>query len=94
MILKGGNAFIDGTFCVTDLEVVDGVITRIEPFIESDDTAIDCTGYMLWPGWFDIDTHGCLGYDFSKSTAEEMLRMCICYAQNGVTSILATTMTN
>lgn len=55
---------------------------------------IDCTGKKLIPGLIDVHTHGCLGYDFSKSSAEEDAKMCRFYATHGVTSILATTMTN
>ena len=107
MVLKNASAFIDGKFQSSDIEVTDGKISAVrinnqesgscsEPV--SDDSIggqiVDCTGKMVWPGLFDIHTHGCLGFDFSKSSPGELLRMCSFYARHGVTSVLATTMTN
>ncbi len=63
-------------------------------YSENGEQIFDCTGKMVWPGLFDIHTHGCLGYDFSKSNPTQMLEMCVFYAKHGVTSILATAMTN
>ena len=63
-------------------------------YSESDGQIFDCTGKMVWPGLFDIHTHGCLGYDFSESNPTQILEMCLFYAKHGITSILATAMTN
>lgn len=98
MKLTNAKVFIDGKFTKTDLTIENGIICDIgtadTAVDNSEDEIIDCTGKMIWPGLFDIHTHGCLGYDFSKSSPSEMSEMCSFYAKHGVTSILATTMTN
>lgn len=101
MVLKNAKVFVDGKFEELDVSVENGKITHLQKAVSSekenqtsDSEVIDCLGKMIWPGLFDIHTHGCLGYDFSKSNPDEMKMMCEFYAAHGVTSILATTMTN
>lgn len=98
MILINGQVFLDGEFIQTDVETKEGQISFLgkisqEQIVKETDV-VDCTNKMIWPGLFDIHTHGCLGFDFSKSDVVEMEEMCKFYAENGVTSVLATTMTN
>lgn len=94
MILKHGKVFLDGNYVEKELLVEDGIIKEIADQITKEDEVIDCSGLKILPGFFDIHTHGCLSYDFSKSQSEEIKEMCEYYAKHGVTSILATTMTN
>ncbi len=92
MILKNGRAFINGEFTKTDLNIKNG---RIAGFgsSESDDDIIDCSEKYIVPGFIDIHTHGSIGFDFSKASVSEILKMRRYYLKNGVTSILPTTVT-
>lgn len=92
MILKNALVFLDGSYQKMDLKIEDGKIRDIQP--EMIGPYLDCSGKKIIPGLFDIHTHGCLSYDFSVSTVEEIHEMCKFYAKHGVTSVLATTMTN
>lgn len=92
MILKNALVFLNESYQKMDLKIEDGRITDIQP--ELTGPSYDCTGKKIIPGLFDIHTHGCLSYDFSVSTIEEIHEMCKFYAKHGVTSVLATTMTN
>lgn len=94
MLLKNADVFMDGSFVPLDISVREDRISEIGKNISGDDEVIDCTGKMIWPGLFDIHTHGCIGFDFSKSSPAEIMKMCSFYAKHGVTSVLATTMTN
>ena len=100
MLLKNGSVFLDKKFVPADLLVKDGKISAVWEYPEKtgrsypEEEIIDCAGNMIWPGLFDLHTHGCLGYDFTKSSPDEILKMCLFYAAHGVTSVLATTMTN
>ncbi len=99
MILQNGLVFINDEFIPADLIVEKGKIAAISPRRTSHptvykDPTIDCAEKMIWPGLFDIHTHGCMGFDFSKSQPEEILSMCSFYAAHGITSLLATTMTS
>lgn len=89
MILKNANAFIDGEFKLTNIEIQNGKIVSLSA--EADADAIDCTDKYVIPGLVDIHTHGCIGYDFSSCSADEIAKMQVYYLQNGITSILATT---
>lgn len=94
MILRHGEIFIDGKFERKDILIEDGLVKEISETIKGDGKEVDCTGLRIVPGFFDIHTHGCLSYDFSKSSPEKIKEMCEYYAKHGVTSVLATTMTN
>ncbi len=94
MRLRHGEVFIDGRFERKDILIEDGFVEEISDTITGNGKEADCTGLRIIPGFFDIHTHGCLSYDFSKSNPEEIKKMCAYYAKHGVTSVLATTMTN
>lgn len=96
MLFKNGLVFCNGAFVKTDVRVADKRFTEIAAGLSAKEgeEVVDCSGKKLLPGLFDIHTHGCLGFDFSKSSVEEDLEMCRFYAKHGVTSVLATTMTN
>lgn len=88
MIIGNANIFLDGKFKFGSVTVEDGVITAIGNEKAFD---IDANGQYLVPGFVDVHTHGAVGGDFSDGTDfEDISRY---YAQNGVTSFLATTMT-
>lgn len=92
MIYKNADVFVDGNFKNVDIEVQSGKFLKISENLMSDD-AIDYTGKMILPGLIDIHSHGCVGYDFITANVTEIEKMCVFYAKNGITSILATTMT-
>ncbi|MGB8452622.1 MAG: N-acetylglucosamine-6-phosphate deacetylase [Anaerocolumna sp.] len=55
--------------------------------------AWDCSGKRIIPGFIELHSHGCIGYDFTTAGSDGIEKMCGYYAKNGITSILATTMT-
>lgn len=48
---------------------------------------------MIVPGFIDIHTHGCAGFDTCDGTREAIFGMASFLAQQGVTSFCPTTMT-
>ena len=99
MIYKNARVFIEGHFRDASFRLNDGRFVEIseggrELEAAPDEQVIDCKGNKIIPGLFDIHTHGCLGYDFTFSSAEEDRKMLDHYAAHGVTSVLATTMTS
>lgn len=95
MIFTNGLVFTDGKFQRVDVKTEnDRIVTVSEKIsVGESDEVINLNGNWLLPGFIDVHTHGRDGVDFSDSTAEEMVRVRRSYAQCGVTSILATTMT-
>jgi N-acetylglucosamine-6-phosphate deacetylase len=91
MIIKNAAVFCDSQFKKLDVEFQGDTITRIGEELQGDNY-LDLEGKMLLPGFIDVHTHGREGLDFSTASPDEIGKMCMSYAQNGVTSILATTM--
>ena len=97
MLILNGNVFIGGRFEKKDIRIENGKFAEIaEPGelcgLEQD--ALDATGKYVIPGLVDVHTHGRTGIDFSKITEEELEQLLTSYKACGVTSVLATTMTN
>lgn len=92
MLLKNAEVFYCGNFWQLDVKIKDELIEEVGLDL-CDDEVCDLTGKLLLPGFVDIHTHGCCGYDFSDCTLDEINQMTKTYARNGVTTILATTMT-
>lgn len=95
MIIKNAKVFYHGSFQSLEVKVKDDVITSICPLItpESGEEVIDGNGMLLLPGFIDIHSHGCVGFDFTTATTDEIETMRKFYLANGITSVLATTMT-
>jgi N-acetylglucosamine-6-phosphate deacetylase len=76
----------------------EGIITRIwveeDPDnIPSDARQVDCQGLILAPGLVDIHNHGALTHDFVAANPKGNNAALQFHAQHGVTSLLATVMT-
>lgn len=91
MIIGNAKVYIDGEFRHGSVTVENGKILSVgEANVPCD---VDAQGKYLVPGFVDIHTHGAMNEDFSDGKAEGLLKMSRYYAQCGVTSFLATTMT-
>lgn len=89
MNLTGGNVFIDGKFTECNIKTENNIISEIS--INTYDDSVDCNGKYIIPGLVDIHTHGCAGFDFSSASAENIAVMQKNYLENGITTVLATT---
>ncbi len=90
MILKNGYIFADGDFTLSDIKINNGIIEGIGSFSD-DENIIDCAGKYILPGLVDIHTHGCMGFDFSTASPGDIKKMLSYYLNNGITSVLPTT---
>ena len=81
----------------SSLVIEDGKIANIfneeTPAKESYDEIIDVEGKYLSPGFIDLHNHGNFGHDAMEGTDEALDTMADYHIKNGVTSYLATTMT-
>lgn len=80
------NAEFNKTLC--SIHISDGIITAVDENTVSGD--LDAKGNRIIPGLIDIHTHGIGGVDTMDADFEKMCRL---YAQNGITTVLPTTMT-
>ena len=91
MIIGNANVWLDGKFQPASVTVEgDKIVSVGEANIPCD---VDAAGKYLVPGFVDVHTHGAMNEDFSDGKSEGLQKMSRYYAQNGVTSFLATTMT-
>ncbi len=95
MLFQNAFVFMNDSFQRADLKTLEGNFSEITSQKSSTATepAIDCTDKLIIPGFIELHSHGCIGYDFTTSSPEELKKMCTFYAANGITSLLATTMT-
>jgi len=92
MLLKNANVFVnDSHFEKTDLLIENGKIAKIGNFSEME--GIDLLGKMLIPGLIDIHNHGREGSDYSDATPEVIEIITKSQLKQGITSLLATTIT-
>lgn len=92
MIIKQALVFLNGQFTKIDVRVENGVIAEIGT-LEATGEVVDGEGKLLLPGLLEIHSHGCVGEDFSTSDEKGVEKMRRYYLENGITSVLATTMT-
>lgn len=94
------EVFLNGKFEKADIEIGNGKFNNVTFMDNStlqsnadDNSSVDCSGKLIIPGFIELHSHGCIGFDFTTAKPEEIEKMLIFYAKNGITSILATTMT-
>ncbi len=95
MLFKGGKVFTGEKFEKIDVRTEGGKITEVGAGLSelAGEEAVELGEDLLVPGFIDLHTHGCIGYDFSTATKEEIDKMCAFYFSRGITSVAGTTMT-
>lgn len=99
MIVKNGNVFLNESIKKCDIafnERIKAIGERADQFA-SDITLgreiLDAEGLYVFPGLIDIHTHGGGGGDFMDATKESFEQALRFHAKNGVTSVVATSVT-
>ena len=84
-------------FAEGSLRVEDGHIAAVsigENLLSRGAKVIDCKGDYLGPGFVDIHNHGALGVDFINGEVKGLAKALQYHQKQGVTSVLATLITN
>lgn len=84
-------------FETRDLLIDSGKIIRIGKEIEvleKDCEVLDAEGFYVVPGFIDIHMHGAAGIDIMKADPDQLTELSLFLASKGVTSFLATVMTD
>lgn len=93
MIIKGGTLITPfEKKSAFDVNIMGDTITAIGKDISGGDI-FDATGLYVCPGLIDIHTHGGFGGDYMDATEDSFDKALSFQSQNGVTSVLATSMT-
>lgn len=97
MILKNAEVLDDKfEFKKCDVRICNGLIEKIADKIKTNDDTeevFDVGSKYLIPGFVDVHTHGCMGYDTCDGDLSGYDEMSKFYLSHGVTSFLFTTMT-
>lgn len=92
MVIQSERVWIAGQFIPAQLEVKDGQIERIYNYGErAADADYGCK--RIVPGFIDIHTHGAYGFDTNDAEPEGLRNWMKRIPEEGVTSILPTTVT-
>lgn len=89
-IIVTENQMIYGKTLVYD-DTITAITSDFEP--SEADEVTDVRGNMITAGLVDLHIHGYAGFDTSDGNAEDIEKMALLLAQNGVTSWCPTTMT-
>ena len=92
MRIQGKRIWIAGQFMAAQLEIKDGIIAQIRPY-GSAAADEDYGEQRVLPGFVDIHTHGAYGYDTNDGEPKGLREWMRRIPQEGVTSILPTTVT-
>lgn len=92
MIIQSKKVWIADQFTPAQLELEDGIIKEIYPYNEKEVTKD--YGYLrILPGFIDIHCHGAYGFDTNDANPEGLRKWAKGIVDEGVTSFLATTLT-
>ena len=92
MIIQCKKVQIAGQFIPAQLELEDGIIKEIYPYNEKEVTK-DYGDLRILPGFIDIHCHGAYGFDTNDANPEGLRKWAKGIVDEGVTSFLATTLT-
>lgn len=95
LLITNGKILIGRTFINGNIEIIDGIITRIGDFkSDKEIKSIDAEGKMVIPGFIDIHTHGGNGIDVNHASKEDLNNLSKFFASRGVTSFLPAVLTD
>ena len=83
---------IDGATIVTDDSEIAEVLPPGTPMPEVEET-YDAKGALVVPGFFDIHSHGAVGFEITDDDPEAVTAVCKAKLEEGVTSYFPTTLT-
>lgn len=92
MIIQSKKVRIADQFTPAQLELEDGIIKEIYPYNEKEVTK-DYGDLRILPGFIDIHCHGAYGFDTNDANPEGLRKWAKGIVDEGVTSFLATTLT-
>lgn len=90
--LIDGQTEIKNAFLRFEKRIIDsGMMADFE--LQPDDQQIDCLGKIVVPGFIDMHCHGGYGMDTMTGNPDDLVQLVKKLAQEGVTGVLLTTMT-
>lgn len=88
------DGFVSGQTLVLRDGVIAGLLPEADVVCQHGDRRIDGRGACALPGFIDLHIHGSTGFDVMDGSQASLTGICDFLARGGVTSFLATTMTD
>ncbi len=92
MLIQNGKLLLDDDFVYRDLRIEGDRIAEILPFGSNPrkgEKTLDAYGFVITPGFIDLEVHGALGHDFSDGDREGFEIISKSLLREGVTAFLA-----
>ncbi|MDO5725918.1 MAG: N-acetylglucosamine-6-phosphate deacetylase [Tissierellia bacterium] len=94
-IIKNGKVLRNKQFVNEDIAIKDGLIVKVGKNLEDENaTVYDAKEKYIVPGFIDIHTHGGDGIDINAASSEDLDKVSKFFAKHGVTSFLASILTD
>ena len=95
MLISSTRVLFGDSFHPLDILIEDGIITRISKRSSLGSPDIDFYDNPILPGFIDVHTHGAINIDINHLTSyEDVDRLSLFFASRGVTSFLASVLTD
>lgn len=94
MRIRSNRVWIVNAFMACDLIIEDGIIQSVESTDHAVSADYDFRDARIVPGFIDIHTHGAYGFDTNYAEPEGLRKWTAGVVSEGVTGILATTVTD
>lgn len=88
------DGFVSGHTLVLRDGVIAGLLPEADVACQPGDRQLDGRGACALPGFVDVHIHGSFGFDVMDASPASLTGLCDFLARGGVTSFLATTMTD
>ncbi|HLM57978.1 MAG TPA: N-acetylglucosamine-6-phosphate deacetylase [Pyrinomonadaceae bacterium] len=91
LLIRGARLVLPGAVVEgEDLLVEGGRIARLGQVPDAEARVLDLSGLTVYPGFVDVHIHGAVGVDALEATADDLHRVALFLAGEGVTSWLPT----
>lgn len=92
--IKSDRIFLEKEIFSGYIKIKDKIIEKVGAEPSAGEEVLDYTGKIVAPGFFDTHVHGYGGYDIMDCKKEALLKISEGIVKTGVTSFLATTLTD
>ncbi len=92
--IRNGNVVFSDCIRESDIQIENGVIKSFDVVSDADYEEFDAHGLFVLPGFIDVHTHGGNGVDINNADEEQLKKLSLYFASQGVTGYLPAVITD